>query len=86
MDLILWIIVGMVAGVLARMVVPVEGPGVTLADLVVGVIGAVLGGCLFRLVLGHSDGGWIGSTFVAFVGAVVVLWLLRAVVGKQPAA
>jgi uncharacterized membrane protein YeaQ/YmgE (transglycosylase-associated protein family) len=86
MDLIFWIIVGIVAGALAKTVVPVEGPDVTLGDLVAGVIGAVLGGSLFRLGLGSSYGGWIGSTLVALVGAVVVLWLLRIVVRQHPAA
>jgi uncharacterized membrane protein YeaQ/YmgE (transglycosylase-associated protein family) len=85
MDLIFWIVVGIVAGALARTVLPVEGPHVTLGDLVGGVIGAVLGGSLFRLVLGSSYGGWIGSTLVAIVGAIVVLWLLRVVVRKHPA-
>jgi len=83
--LIFWIVVGIVAGLLAKMVVPGEGPGGILGDLVVGVMGAFLGGFLFRTLLGHSYSGWIGSTAVAFVGAVVLLVILRAVTGRRVA-
>jgi uncharacterized membrane protein YeaQ/YmgE (transglycosylase-associated protein family) len=85
MELIFWVVIGIAAGALAKTVVPFEGPDVTLGDLVGGVIGAVLGGSLFRLVWGAGYGGWIGSAVVAFGGAVVVLWLLRVVVRKHPA-
>ncbi len=81
--LIFWIIVGIVAGLFAKMVVPGEGPGGILGDLIVGIIGAFLGGWLFTNFLGHSYKGWVGSTGVAFVGALVFLFLLRAVTGKR---
>jgi uncharacterized membrane protein YeaQ/YmgE (transglycosylase-associated protein family) len=83
--LIFWIIVGIVAGLLAKMVIPGEGPGGILGNLIVGVIGAFAGGWLFNTVLGHSYSGWIGSTFVAFVGAVVLLIFLRAFSGRRTA-
>jgi uncharacterized membrane protein YeaQ/YmgE (transglycosylase-associated protein family) len=73
-----WIIVGIIAGALAKAVVPGEGPAGVLGDLIVGIVGAFLGGWLFQALLGHSYGGWIGSTLVAFVGAVVLLAILRA--------
>ena len=77
--LVFWIIVGIVAGLFAKMVVPGEGPGGILGDLILGIVGAFLGGWLFTTFLGHSYGGWIGSTFVAFVGAVILLLVVRAV-------
>lgn len=83
--IVFWIIVGIVAGLLAKMVVPGEGPGGLLGDLVVGVIGAFAGGWLFKTFLGHSYSGWIGSTGVAFVGAVVLLFILRMVSGGRTA-
>lgn len=83
--LLFWIIVGIVAGLLAKMVVPGEGPGGILGDLIVGVIGAFLGGWLFKTFLGHSYSGWVGSTAVAFVGAVVLLVILRAITGRRMA-
>jgi uncharacterized membrane protein YeaQ/YmgE (transglycosylase-associated protein family) len=85
MHLIFWIIVGIVAGALAKRVVPSEGPGGVLGDLMTGVIGALAGGWLFQMFLGQSSDGWLGSTLVAFVGAVVVLLVLRLAVGRRTA-
>jgi uncharacterized membrane protein YeaQ/YmgE (transglycosylase-associated protein family) len=81
--LFFWIVVGIVAGMLAKMVVPGEGPGGILGDLIIGIVGAFAGGWLFNTFLGHSYSGWIGSTVVAFVGAMVLLVLLRAVTGRR---
>jgi len=83
--ILFWIIVGIVAGALATRVVPGEGPGGILGDLIIGVLGAFLGGWLFTTFLGHSYSGWIGSTLVAFVGAIVLLLLMRAFMGKRAA-
>jgi uncharacterized membrane protein YeaQ/YmgE (transglycosylase-associated protein family) len=85
MHLIFWILVGIVAGALAKRVVPGEGPGGVLGDLITGVIGALAGGWLFQNFLGQSSGGWIGSTLVAFIGAVVVLLVLRLAMGRRTA-
>ena len=52
--ILFWIIVGVVAGALAKMVVRREGPGGVLGDLIIGVIGAIAGGWLFTTFLGHS--------------------------------
>ncbi len=84
--ILFWIIVGIVAGLLAKMVVPGTGPGGILGDLIIGIIGAFAGGWLFTTFLGHSYSGWIGSTVVAFVGAVVLLVILRAVTSRRTSA
>ena len=84
--LIFWLIVGVVAGLLAKMAVPGEGPGGIVGDLIVGVVGAILGGWLFKVFLGHSYSGWIGSTVVAFIGAVVLLVVMRSFGGRQSTA
>lgn len=83
MHILFWIIVGIIAGALAKMVVPGEGPGGVLGDLIVGIIGALLGGWIFSAILGYSYGGWIGSTIVAFIGAVILLFILRAVTTRR---
>jgi uncharacterized membrane protein YeaQ/YmgE (transglycosylase-associated protein family) len=81
-----WLVVGVVAGFLARYVVPGEGPGGIVGDLIVGVVGAILGGWIFN-VLGHAGATGINlySIFVAFVGAVVLLFILRALTGRRTA-
>jgi uncharacterized membrane protein YeaQ/YmgE (transglycosylase-associated protein family) len=78
MNLVLFILVGLIAGALARRVVSGHGYGV-LGDIVVGVIGAFLGGWIFTTCLGVAGGGVLMSLFVAFIGAIVLLWLIRMV-------
>jgi uncharacterized membrane protein YeaQ/YmgE (transglycosylase-associated protein family) len=75
---LLWIVIGLVAGWLASAVV---GGGYGLiGDIVVGVVGAFVGGFLFRaLHIGVPFGGIAGTIFVAFIGAVVLLLLLRLI-------
>lgn len=77
MDLLTWLIVGLVAGVLAGLLV--GGVGLV-GDIVVGMVGALLGGWLFReLGVTTPFGGLAGSVFTAFIGAVLLLVILRAV-------
>jgi uncharacterized membrane protein YeaQ/YmgE (transglycosylase-associated protein family) len=76
--LLLWIAVGLVAGWLASAVVG-GGYGV-IGDIVIGVVGAFLGGFLFRsLHLGTPFHGIAGTIFVAFIGAIVLLLILRLI-------
>ncbi len=78
MDILTWLIVGLVAGVLASFVVG-GGYGL-LGDIVIGIIGAFLGGWIFGA-LGWSTPfpGLAGTIFVAFIGSVVLLLLLRLI-------
>jgi uncharacterized membrane protein YeaQ/YmgE (transglycosylase-associated protein family) len=68
------------------MVIPGEAPRGVLGDLVIGVVGAIAGGWIFNY-FGHPGvtGVNIGSIVVAFIGAVVMLWLMRQVVGTRGA-
>jgi len=86
MSILAWIVVGIIAGWLAKMMIPGEGPMGVLGDLVIGVVGAIVGGWLFGY-FGHPGvtGLNFGSILVAFVGAVVVLWLMRLVTGRRSA-
>lgn len=77
MDLLLFLIVGLVAGWLAGKLTKGKGFGV-LGDVVIGVIGAYIGGFLFRQV-GLAAGGMLGSIVVATVGAVVLVVLVRTI-------
>jgi len=74
--LIWFLLIGLIAGWLAGRVMRGGGYGV-IGDMIVGIIGALLGGWLFGL-LGIHAGGLIGSIITAFVGAVVLIALLRA--------
>ena len=78
MDFLTWLIVGLVAGVLAALVM---GGGYGLiADIIIGVVGAFVGGWIFqKLGVTSPFGGLPGVIFVAFIGAVVLLFVLRLI-------
>jgi uncharacterized membrane protein YeaQ/YmgE (transglycosylase-associated protein family) len=77
MDLLTWIIVGLIAGVLASLVMGGTGYGL-IGDVIIGIVGAFVGTWLFRNLGVHSPmSGLAGLIFVAFIGAVVLLFLLR---------
>ena len=73
---VLWAVIGMVAGWLASAVV--GGGYGAVSDIVVGVVGAFLGGVLFRaLHIASPFAGLTGTIFIAFIGSAVLLLLLR---------
>jgi uncharacterized membrane protein YeaQ/YmgE (transglycosylase-associated protein family) len=73
---LIWaVIVGLIAGWLAGKVMKGGGYG-TLMDIVLGIAGGVIGGFVFGL-LGLSASGLTGSIIVSFVGAVILIWLVR---------
>jgi uncharacterized membrane protein YeaQ/YmgE (transglycosylase-associated protein family) len=76
MNLLWFLVVGLVAGWLAGVLVKGGGFGV-IGDLVVGVIGAFLGGWLFSTLGASAGGGLLGSIIVATIGAVVLLFIVR---------
>lgn len=79
MSLFAWIIVGLIAGVLAKWAVPGEGPGGIIGDIIVGIIGAIIGGWAFGLLgYGGTTGINLWSILVAFVGGVILLFIMRA--------
>ena len=75
MGFIAWIITGLIAGWLAGQVMKGGGYGV-IVDILLGLVGGVVGGWVFGLVGLHA-GGMIGSIVVAFVGAVILVWITR---------
>ena len=82
MNILLFILIGLIAGALAGRVVSGHGYGI-IGDIIVGVIGAFLGGWLFSLIGIGGSGGVIITLITAFVGAVVLLWIVRLVAPKR---
>ena len=79
MDLLTWLIVGLVAGLLASFVMGGTGLGI-IGDIIIGILGAFVGGWLFKTLGVTSPFGGLGGTiFVAFIGAVVLLFIIRLV-------
>ena len=83
MGILAWILLGLIAGVLAGMVMRGGGFGI-IGDIIVGIIGALLGGFLFSALGSTGVTGFnLWSLFVAFVGACLLIAILRAVSGTR---
>ena len=82
MGIIAWIIIGLVAGWLAGQIMNGSGYGLV-GDLVLGLVGAIVGGWLFGLVApGAEPSGFLGSIVVATIGAIVLIFIARALRGR----
>jgi uncharacterized membrane protein YeaQ/YmgE (transglycosylase-associated protein family) len=80
LSILLWLVVGLIAGFLASRLMRGGGYGLV-GDIVVGLIGALIGGFLAGL-LGLGSFGLIGTIIVAFIGACILIAILRAVSGS----
>ena len=85
MDLVGWLVVGLVAGWLSGMVVPLRAIQGCLATILLGVLGGLVGGYLARELHLGDPSGFLGAVLVAFVGAVLVRFIIGAVVGRERA-
>ena len=83
MSIIAWLILGLIAGFIASKIVNKTGEGMIL-DIILGIIGAFVGGFLFSLVGAAPVTGLnIYSMIVAVIGAIVVLVIYHAIVGRR---
>jgi uncharacterized membrane protein YeaQ/YmgE (transglycosylase-associated protein family) len=78
MEFVWFILVGFVAGWLAGVVMKNGGFGV-IGDIVVGILGALLGGFLFSSFGISAGGGLLGAIIVATIGAIVLIFILRLI-------
>ena len=74
-SLLWWVIVGLIAGWAAGKIMQGGGYGAAM-DIVLGIVGAVVGGWLMSLV-GIQAGGLLGTIIVAIIGAVLLIWITR---------
>jgi uncharacterized membrane protein YeaQ/YmgE (transglycosylase-associated protein family) len=79
--IIFWILVGLIAGALAKFVMPGDDPGGIVVTIILGIVGAVVGGWLLSFIGLGGGGGWIASIIAGFIGAVILLFLYRMFVG-----
>ena len=83
MSIIAWLILGLIAGFIGSKVVNSTGQGIII-DIVLGIVGAFVGGYLFTLVGAAPVTGLnIYSLLVAIVGAIIVLVIYHALVGRR---
>jgi uncharacterized membrane protein YeaQ/YmgE (transglycosylase-associated protein family) len=79
--IIAWIIIGLIAGALGKLIMPGDDPGGIIVTILLGIAGAFVGGFITQNLLGLGSGGFVWSIIVATLGAVVLLAIYRLVVG-----
>lgn len=78
MGIIAWIIFGLIAGIIAKLIMPGDDPGGFFITILIGIAGALVGGFLASLLgFGGVDGFNLGSFFVAVLGAILLLFIYR---------
>ncbi|HLO76117.1 MAG TPA: GlsB/YeaQ/YmgE family stress response membrane protein [Magnetospirillum sp.] len=83
MSILAWLVLGLIAGFIASKIVNKSGQGLLL-DIVIGIVGAMIGGALFNTLGGVGVTGFnLWSLFVAVIGAVIALLLYHAVARRS---
>ncbi len=84
MGILTWIVVGLIAGGIAKAIHPGKDPGGFIVTMLIGIAGAIVGGFISSAVgFGTVDGFNFGSIIIAILGAVLLLWLYRKFATKS---
>ena len=84
MGIIAWIVVGLVAGALAKLIMPGDDPGGIIVTILLGIVGAFVGGFVVNLLGGAGVSGFnLWSIVVATLGAIILLAIYRLVAGRM---
>ncbi len=92
MGWIAYIILGLLAGIIAKAIMPGKDPGGAIITILLGIVGAVIGGFIGRSLLGYggrgdgsdiSEPGFLMSLVLAVVGAIIVLAVYRLIKGRS---
>ncbi|HSD72681.1 MAG TPA: GlsB/YeaQ/YmgE family stress response membrane protein [Thermoanaerobaculia bacterium] len=84
MGILGWILFGLVVGIVAKLVMPGKDPGGFIVTILIGIVGALVGGFLGRLLNLYEPGqpaGFIGAT----LGAILLLWIYRVATRRKTA-
>ena len=74
-----WLIIGLIAGALARFIMPGKDPMGLLATVALGIVGSVVGGLVSTLIWSRDTGFQVGGLFLSILGAILVLWIWRMI-------
>ena len=78
MSWIAWIVLGLIAGAIAKALMPGKDPGGIIVTMIIGIVGAFIGGFLGSTLMGNGLNGFtIWSMVLAIVGAMLLLWIYR---------
>ena len=84
MGILAWIVVGLIAGVLAKLIIPGDDPGGIIVTIIIGIVGALVGGFVVQLLGGTGLTGFsIWSILVATLGAIILLAVYRLVAPRM---
>ncbi|HEX3034926.1 MAG TPA: GlsB/YeaQ/YmgE family stress response membrane protein [Thermodesulfobacteriota bacterium] len=84
MGILAWIILGLIAGALAKLILPGKDPGGIIVTILIGIVGALLGGFIAtQLGFGSVSGVDFRSIIIAILGAIILLLIYRLVVGRR---
>jgi uncharacterized membrane protein YeaQ/YmgE (transglycosylase-associated protein family) len=82
MGILAWILLGLLAGAIAKAILPGDDPGGIIVTMIIGIVGALLGGFLAQVFFGNDtvDDFWDLSTWItAIIGSIILLLIYRAV-------
>ena len=80
MALIWWLVIGLIAGALARLIMPGRDPMGILATILLGIVGSVIGGLISMAIWSNERGGIPrAGILLSILGAIVVLWIWRMI-------
>ena len=77
MEILGWLVFGLVVGVIAKLVMPGRDPGGILVTILVGIVGSFIGGGLSWLIFGGRDAYQAAGWIMSILGAILLLWLYR---------
>ena len=78
-----WIVIGGLAGLIAKAIMPGRDPGGCIVTIVLGIAGAVVAGFLGRMLGWYSEGDQGASFIAAIVGALIILFVYRLIAGRR---
>jgi uncharacterized membrane protein YeaQ/YmgE (transglycosylase-associated protein family) len=76
-----WIVIGLIAGALGKLIMPGDDPGGIMVTILIGIAGAFVGGYLASLI--GIGGGFIVTIITATIGAIILLAIYRAIAGTR---
>ena len=84
MNFVWWLIVGLIAGALARLIMPGRDPMGIIATIVLGIVGSILGGLVSMAIWRNNTGGFQpAGLLLSILGAIIVLWIWRMIKSRN---
>ena len=84
LSFIWWLIIGLIAGALARLIMPGRDPMGIIATILLGIVGSIIGGLVSMAIWRNNTAGFQpGGLILSILGAILVLWIYRMVKGRS---